>query len=118
MSAPAVSECSHGLGQHVHLFKVDQPRTIQQRPIPLVGERHICRTRINKYQVLGILVVYSCFTFQEERHEWQDGRRELSNGYPVSPMIPRGLNQAVKLAKHLPQLERHHFEHSQSVQWR
>lgn len=43
MAAATVAQGAHRLGEHVHLLEVDDSRVIQQRPVALVRERHICQ---------------------------------------------------------------------------
>lgn len=42
LTAAAVAQRAHRLGEHVHLLEVDESRVVQHRPVTLMRERHIC----------------------------------------------------------------------------
>lgn len=47
-----------------------------------------------------------CFTFEQERHEWNNRRLELANTNPISPVVAAWVNKALKLCVQLAELRR------------
>lgn len=52
------------------------------------------------------------FTFQQERHERQDGRLKFADGYAISTVVARRLDEAVELVEHFAQLSNASEQHN------
>ena len=70
LTAAAIAQRAHRLGEHVHLLEVDESRIVQKSPVALVRERHVCVRRANQLVVT----------------------KANNNGYQVSPFSKSGMN--------------------------
>ena len=53
MTAPAIPQRPHGLGQHVHLLEIDESGAVEQSAISLVSKRHVYMQEQEKVDVIN-----------------------------------------------------------------